>query len=101
MIRCHNLAVYPSPSGEIPFTSHYVGDGEAGIVEAVADTFRQNDSDCREFLHVPTMHPREVPSADIVKIDVEVQRPRLLQANFTAASLLLIEYQYFHNLNPN
>jgi FkbM family methyltransferase len=100
MIRCHNLAVYPSTSGKVPFTSRYVGDGEAGIVEALADTFRQNDSDSREFFQVPTLHPRELPSADIVKIDVEGSEADIVKhANFTSASLLLIEYQYLRNLN--
>jgi FkbM family methyltransferase len=41
MIRCHNLAVYPSAGDEVAFTSRYPGDGEAGIVESLADTFDQ------------------------------------------------------------
>jgi FkbM family methyltransferase len=99
MIRCHNLAVYPSAGNEVAFTSRYPGDGEAGIVEALADTFNPGHSDEREFFDVPALHPRELPSADIVKIDVEGAEAEIVKhANFSAAALLLIEYQYSRNL---
>jgi FkbM family methyltransferase len=98
MIRCHNLAVYPSAGEKIAFTSRYPGDGEAGVVEALADTFRQGGRAEREFFDVPALHPRELPPADIVKIDVEGAEAEIVKhANFSAAALLLIEYQYSRN----
>lgn len=99
MIRCHNLAVYPSAGDGIAFTSRYPGDGEAGIVECLADTFNLGNRDERDFFDVPALHPRELPSADIVKIDAEGAEAEIVKhANFSAASLLLMEYQYSRNL---
>ena len=99
MIRCHNLAVYPSAGDDIAFTSRYPGDGEAGVVEFLADTFNLDNRDERDFFDVPALHPRELPSADIVKIDVEGAEAEIVKhANFSAASLLLMEYQYSRNV---
>lgn len=99
MIRCHNLAVYPSAGDEVAFTSRYPGDGEAGIVESLADTFDLGNRGEREFFDVPALHPRELPAADIVKIDTEGAEAEIVKhANFSTATLLLMEYQYSRNL---
>jgi FkbM family methyltransferase len=93
MIHCNNLAVFPSPDGEVAFTSSYAGDGEAGVVAVVAEMFSQATLDRRELFRVPALHPRELPPADIVKIDAEGSEAEIVEyADFSGVSLLLLEY---------
>jgi FkbM family methyltransferase len=93
MIRCNNFAIYPSDGDRVTFTSRYGGDGEAGVVEVVAGIFSESTLDQRELFQVPALHPRDLPSADIVKIDAQGAEEKIVEhADFSATSLLLIEY---------
>jgi FkbM family methyltransferase len=99
MVRCHNVAVYPSEGKDLAFTSRYTGDGEAGVVEVISEIFGQGNSDGREFFQVPALHPRELPPADVIKIDTEGAEAKILEyANLSNASLLLIEYHFLRHL---
>src|SRR5215217_6924918 len=39
-VRCERVAVYPSERATEPLISRYAGDGEAGLVDAMATTWR-------------------------------------------------------------
>ena len=93
MIHCHNFAIYPSDGDQVTFTSRYGGDGEAGVVEVVGKFFSQSTLDTRVLFQVPALHPRDLPPADVVKIDVQGAEELIVEhADFSATSLLLIEY---------
>jgi FkbM family methyltransferase len=93
MIRCHNFAVYPSASERVAFISSYGGDGEAGVVEVVAEMLSQEAVGRRELFQVAALHPRDLPPADVVKIDAQGAEEKIIEhADFSATSLLLIEY---------
>jgi DUF218 domain len=66
MVRCQNVAVYPSEGKDLAFTSRYAGDGEAGLVEVISEIFGQGNNNEREFFRVPALHPRELPHADAI-----------------------------------
>jgi FkbM family methyltransferase len=100
MVRCHNSAIYPSTEGDVAFTSRYAGDGEAGVLEALSDTFGRGAGDRRTIFRVPALHPRELPPADIIKLDVEGAETAIIQhADLSSTALLLIEYQHSRNLD--
>ena len=71
MIRCHNAAVYPSGNPDEAFFFRGVGDGQAGLVEELAGTFGSEAMGEGKQIRVPVLHPRELPRADVIKIDVE------------------------------
>ena len=54
-------------------------DGEAGIVEALADTFRQNHSDSREFFHAhQRCIPERAPSADLESSEADIVKDAVI-----------------------
>ncbi len=96
-VRCTQVAVYPSERTSEPLVSRHAGDGEAGLVEAMATTWRSMPAE--RIVEVPVLHPRELPRADIVKIDAEGSEGAIVAAmDLGATSLLLFEYQNLENL---
>lgn len=95
-ITCHNVAVYPSDNELEPFWSRYAGDGEAGLVAYMEKIFQNLPQ--TQILKVPILHPRELPKADIVKLDVEGAEALIIEnMNFKEVSLILLEYHNSEN----
>ena len=86
-----NAAVYPEPMRLFARSS---GDGEAALDAYARRMFE--DLDGHRPLDVRTIHPGELPPADIIKIDVEGAEFEILRnmADVPRASLILIEYHY-------
>ena len=100
MIRCHNAAVYPSAAPEEEFFFRGVADGQAGLVGELRDTFASEALRQGERIKVPVTHPRDLPPADVVKIDVEGAEATIVShAEFSGTSLLLLEFQHRRNLD--
>ena len=99
-VTCHNVAVYPSDKHTMPFWSRGPGDGEAGLVEYMAKTFRQLAAS--NVVEVPILHPDRLPDADIIKIDAEGAEGKIVShmrpEQLKQTSLILMEYQDSDNL---
>lgn len=96
-IRCEQVAVYPSERDTEPLISRYTGDGEAGLVDAMATTWRSLPPD--RVIEVPVIAPEALPAADIVKIDAEGSEAVIVERlDLARVSLLLLEYQNVDNL---
>jgi FkbM family methyltransferase len=90
-VSCHNIAVYPSDRQTEPFWSRFPGDGQAGIA-AVLREIGDKLSD-KDIIEVPVLHPRDLPVADVVKLDVEGAEADIICAMDTSrTSLILLEY---------
>jgi FkbM family methyltransferase len=99
MVRCHNRAVYPSETRNERFFFRGVGDGEAGLIGEVSKTFNSDAISKGKRIRVPVLHPRELPSADVVKIDVEGAEAAIVtHADLSNTSLILLEFQNRLNL---
>jgi FkbM family methyltransferase len=95
-ITCHNVAVYPSEKKLELFWSRFAGDGESGLVAYMEKTFQNLPQ--TQVIEVPILHPKELPEADIVKIDVEGGEVLVIEnMNFNKVSLFLLEYQNIEN----
>jgi FkbM family methyltransferase len=95
-VICNNVAVYPSTKDSEPFWSRYAGDGEAGLTAYVGTIFRKLAAE--NILEVPVFHPRDLPSADIIKLDVEGGEAVILGATaLQDVSLILLEYHDLEN----
>jgi hypothetical protein len=83
--------VYPSDKKTELFWGRAAGDLDAGVVLHAGRTFK---SLARENIReVPVLHPRELPEADIVKLDVEGAEAAILNSmDVERASLILLEY---------
>jgi FkbM family methyltransferase len=100
MIRCHQLAVYPSDHRKETLFFRGVGDGQAGLVQEIAGTFSRDVMSRGERVAVPVLHPRALPTADIVKIDVEGSEAAIVtHADLSATSLVLLEFQHRRHLD--
>src|SRR6476620_6712806 len=76
-IEIHNAALWPTDEPTAPFFSRYAGDGEAGLTAYMGRTF---DTMVPEAVFpVPVIHPKAVPHADIIKVDVEGAEWEILQ----------------------
>ena len=95
-VTCHNLAVYPSEKGSELFWSRYAGDGEAGIDDHVEEEFKGlSEASARE---VAVIHPRSLPKADVIKLDVEGAESMILrEMALQDVSLILLEYHTVKN----
>lgn len=94
-ITCHNQAVYTGGKKQL-FFSRYTGDGEAGLVEYMGDTFEKLSKE--RIFEVSALQPKKLPQADIVKIDVEGAEAEILEnMNLKKVSLILMEYQNLKN----
>lgn len=95
-VECVNSAAYPTNRKTIDFFSRYPGDGESGIAESMRETF--TPATTGEVFKVAVTHPKKLPAADIVKLDVEGAEAEILQhMELSGVSLILLEYQNDRN----
>jgi FkbM family methyltransferase len=91
-VHCHNAAIYPGEETRQLFYSRYVGDGEAGLISYLRDTFVDLSPD--KGVMVPVIHPSVLPRCDVMKLDVEGAEARILEAaDVRQVSTILLEYQ--------
>jgi FkbM family methyltransferase len=91
-INFYNVAVYPGDRDQAIFFARYDGDGEAGLVECMVRTFA--DIADKQTFSVAMLHPRALPPADIVKLDVEGAESEILRyMDLSEIRLVLLEYQ--------
>src|SRR5262245_17658324 len=76
-IHASNVAVYPGDGSELTLFARYVGDGEAGVAEAMQRTFASIKPE--QTFSVAGLHPAKLPAADIVKLDVEGAEGEILR----------------------
>jgi FkbM family methyltransferase len=87
----HNVAVFPTEGRRLPLFQRYDGDGESGLAHVMSRYFNEGIGSTVE---VDVVHPSELPSADVVKIDVEgVEAAILEHLDLTDTGLILLEYQ--------
>ena len=99
MIRCHQAAVHPLAGGDALLFSRGTGDGQAGLVAALGTTFTPDTFAQGERVRVAVLHPRDLPAAEVIKIDVEgAEADILCESDLSATSLLLLEFQSDANL---
>jgi FkbM family methyltransferase len=91
-ITCVNAALFPGGMTTARFTSRFAGDGESTLEAYAADTFVAGAQ--AEAYEVAVVDPATLPSADIVKIDIEGGEGDVLDAlDLSRTSLVLLEYQ--------
>ena len=87
-----NAAVYPSAETRAGFFSRYAGDGEAGLMAYIGDTFE--DRVIEPSFTVDVVHPEKLGTADIVKLDIEGgEAQQLAGLDLSGTSLVLAEFQ--------
>lgn len=90
-ITVNNVAVYPGEKQQT-FFARYEGDGEAGLAEYMTRTFAKLPSELT--FQVAVRHPRDLPPAHLVKIDVEGAESEILKhLDLSTVELVLLEYQ--------
>ena len=91
-VQPFNAAIYPSDKAREAFFSRYAGDGEAGLLRYIGDTFREGVIE--PSFEVDIIRPETLGSADIVKIDIEGGEAEVLAAlDLTKTALVLAEFQ--------
>jgi FkbM family methyltransferase len=91
-VQPFNAAIYPSDKAREAFFSRYAGDGEAGLLRYIGDTFRAGVIE--PSFEVDIIRPEALGSADIVKIDIEGGEAEVLAAlDLTKTALVLAEFQ--------
>jgi FkbM family methyltransferase len=87
-----NAALFPGPNRKATFHSRFAGDGESGLAAYSADTFVAGTM--VETYEVDVVDPASLPSADVVKIDIEGGEGDVLaHLNLSNTSLVLLEFQ--------
>ena len=87
-----NAALFPGGQTTATFMSRFAGDGESGLASYAADTFAPGSQ--AESYEVRVVDPASLPSADIVKIDIEGGEGDVLDhLDLSKTSLVLLEYQ--------
>jgi len=87
-----NAALFPGSSKTASFVSRFAGDGESGLASYAGDTFVAGAM--VERYEVAVVDPASLPSADVVKIDIEGGEGDVLdQLDLSQTSLVLLEYQ--------
>jgi FkbM family methyltransferase len=95
-VTCHNFAVYPSEKESELFWSRFAGDAEAGLVADISKVFKNLAEE--NITEARVLHPRKLPKADIVKLDVEGAEALILgEMNLQEVSLILLEYHNAEN----
>ncbi len=95
-IITHNQAVAIETTQSQPFFSRFAGDGEAGLVSYMKQTFHAISVD--HVQTVSTIAASKLPACDIVKIDIEGAEADIIENMKTERiSLLLMEYQNIKN----
>lgn len=91
-IRPVNAALFPGGQKTASFVSRFAGDGESGLASYAGDTFVSGAM--VEHYEVAVVDPASLPSADIVKIDIEGGEGDVLDhLDLSKTSLVLLEYQ--------
>jgi FkbM family methyltransferase len=91
-MKSYNVAVYPIDRDQAMFFARYDGDGEAGLVDCMARTFAEIPDE--QTFPVTVLHPRALPPADVVKLDVEGAESEILRyMDLSEIALILLEYQ--------
>jgi FkbM family methyltransferase len=87
-----NAALFPGGQKTATFMSRFAGDGESGLAAYATDTFAPGAQ--AESYQVRVVDPASLPSADIVKIDIEGGEGDVLDhLDLSKTSLVLLEYQ--------
>jgi len=87
-----NAALFPGGQKTATFLSRFAGDGESGLASYAGDTFVAGAM--VEQYEVAVVDPASLPSADIVKIDIEGGEGDVLDhLDLSKTSLVLLEYQ--------
>lgn len=87
-----NAALFPGVGKTATFVSRFAGDGESGLASYAGDTFV--DGAMVERYEVAVVDPASLPSADVVKIDIEGGEGDVLdRIDLSKTSLVLLEYQ--------
>lgn len=91
-----NAALFPGPDKRATFVSRYAGDGESGLAAYSGDTFVEGHM--AETYEVDVVDPASLPSADVVKIDIEGGEGDVLShLDLSKTSLVLLEFQNRRN----
>jgi FkbM family methyltransferase len=91
-IHATNVAVYPCDGSKVSLFARYVGDGEAGVAEAMRRTFEAIRPE--QTFSVASLHPAKLPQADIVKLDVEGAEGEILRhMDLSRTELVVLEFQ--------
>lgn len=91
-VMCVNAALYPGLGARAAFFSRYAGDGEAGLETYARDTFIE--AAASQKLEVDVVDPARLPSAEIVKIDIEGGEGEVLaHLDLSRTVLVLAEFQ--------
>ncbi len=95
-ITTTNAAVYPGIGEKAAFFARFDGDGEAGLVSYAGDTFRAGA--IQDTFDVAVVAPQTLPSAHIVKLDVEGAEAAILKhLDLSRTELVLAEFQNRRN----
>ncbi len=95
-ISITNAALFPGSARRATFFARFAGDGEAGLESYARDTFRDG-AEGTTFV-VDVVDPATLPSADIVKIDIEGGEFEVLaNLDLSRTSLVLAEFQNRRN----
>lgn len=91
-----NAALFPGGQTKATFHSRFAGDGESGLAAYSGDTFV--DGTLVETYEVDVVDPTTLPSADVVKIDIEGGEGEVLaHLDLSRTSLILLEFQNRRN----
>jgi FkbM family methyltransferase len=91
-ITSTNAALFPGGNRRAKFFARYAGDGEAGLEAYARDTFREGAEGTT--FEVDVVDPAGLPSADIVKIDIEGGEAEVLaHLDLSRTALVLAEFQ--------
>lgn len=87
-----NAALFPGGQTKATFHSRFAGDGESGLAAYSGDTFAAGT--LVETYEVDVVDPTSLPSADVVKIDIEGGEGEVLaHLDLSRTSLVLLEFQ--------
>jgi FkbM family methyltransferase len=90
-IDCVNAAVYPTEAPTGALVRRAGRDVEATLAPLAAEFLAESATE--ERIEVATVHPRLLPPADIIKLDVEGAELAILAClDLTAVSLVVLEY---------
>jgi FkbM family methyltransferase len=90
-VRCVNAAVYPSDAATMTFVRRAGADIEAAVTTEAGAFLAELPPD--QLIEVATVHPRDLPAADVVKLDVEGAEAVILAAlDLSEAALITLEY---------
>lgn len=87
-----NAALFPGGQTRATFHSRFAGDGESGLAAYAGDTFVEGTM--VETYEVDVVDPASLPSADVVKLDIEGGEGEVLaHLDLSKTSLVLLEFQ--------